>query len=653
LKTRSYSPNKLSAAGILITLGIIYGDIGTSPLYVFNAIIGNKLIEKSLILGGMSCVFWTLILITTFKYIYLALKADNQGEGGIFALYSLVKNHPAKWPIIAALIGCSALIADGFITPPISISSAIEGLDIIFPDLPTLPIVVSILILLFVFQQFGTSVIGKVFGPVMVIWFATIGLLGLNQILKNPIILEALNPYYAFHLLVQHPGGFWVLGAVFLCSTGAEALYADLGHCGKKNIRLSWFFVLTCLLLNYFGQSAWAMQHIGESIGSKGVFYSLVPKQFLPLVIFIATTAAIIASQALISGCFTLVNEAFKLRLWINLKVHYPSHSKGQVYIAPVNWFLMFGCLAVLFIFQKSSNMEAVYGLSITINMLMTSFLLLLFFHQRGVRKEFLFVLALLFFSTELSFLFSNVKKFFFGGWFTFIMAFVIFTLMYLFHRARDFRNKRFKKENLLDYKDLFEEVMMDESIQKEATNLVFMSKSGGETGLVDSNVIYSIFHNKPKRADVYWFVNVEILDNPHGEENMYSVKTIVPGKVFYVHLQVGFKVKYTVRNLFAKVVEEMVNNKEVDEISRYTSLRNHNFEADFKFVFVKSMVPSENELGTMNKVALATYSKLHALGYPVYKEFGLDTSNIVEETMPLKYSLKGDLNLVRVDKIE
>jgi KUP system potassium uptake protein len=619
-------------------------------LYVFNAIIGGNVIDRELILGGMSCVFWTLILITTFKYVYLALRADHNGEGGIFALYALVKEHPAKWPIIAALIGCSALIADGFITPPISISSAIEGLDILIPNLPTLPIVVSILIVLFVFQQFGTSVVGKVFGPVMLLWFSTIAILGLNQILKNPQILEALNPYYAFNLLTHYPGGYWILGAVFLCSTGAEALYADLGHCGKKNIRVSWVFVIVCLLLNYFGQSAWALQHEGQTLGSGGVFYSIVPKQFLPVVILIATVAAIIASQALISGCFTLINEAFKLRLWINLKVHYPSHSKGQVYIAPVNWFLLLGCLAVLFIFKESKNMEAAYGLSITINMLMTSLLLLLFFHQQGVNRAKLILLGVLFFTTELGFLFSNVKKFLYGGWFTFIMAFVIFGLMYLFKRARHFRNNHFKKENLNDYANMFEEMISDTSIQKEATNLVFMTKGGGEGGMVDSNIIYSIFQHKPKRADVYWFVSVDILDNPNSEDKLYSVKTIVPGKVFYVHLQVGFKVKYTVRNLFRKVVEEMVNNNEVDESSRFISLRKYDIEADFKFVFVKSMIPSENELHVMNRISMATYARLNAISYPVYKEFGLDTSNVLEEIVPMKYKLKGELDLKRIN---
>jgi len=636
VKSETYSPNNLSLAGLLITLGIIYGDIGTSPLYVFNAIIGNKTITETIVLGGLSCVFWTLVLITTFKYVYLAIMADNQGEGGIFALYALVRSHKAKWPIIAALIGCSALIADGFITPPISISSAIEGLSIIFPDLPTLPIVVSILILLFAFQQFGTSIVGGVFGPVMLVWFSTIALLGCNQVLKNPDVLKAFNPYYAYDLLVNYPKGYWILGAVFLCTTGAEALYADLGHCGKKNIRLSWIFVLFCLLLNYAGQSAWALDHIGQKLNSSGVFYSLVPDSLLPYVIVIATAAAVIASQALISGCFTLVNEASKLRLWINHKVQYPAHSKGQVYIGPVNWFLMIGCLSVLVIFKEAKKMEAAYGLSITINMLMTSPIWILV------------VLGVIFFFTELSFFFSNVLKFFYGGWFTFIMAIVIFTTMYLFHRARDFRNQHFKKEDLVDYAEMFGEIIADSSIPKVATNLVFMAK-GGEDGKIDSNIIYSIFHHKPKRADIYWFVSVDILDNPQSNEKLYSVKTIVPGKVFYVHLQVGFKVKYTVSNLFRKVVQEMEENEEVNEISRFNSLKEHDIHADFKYMFVKSMVPSENELRPLNKLAMSTYARLQRISYPVHEEFGLDTSNVEVETVPMNSKLDPDLQLRRI----
>jgi KUP system potassium uptake protein len=649
-KSTDYSPSKLSAAGLLITLGIIYGDIGTSPLYVFNAVIGNEPISEVLILGGMSLVFWTVLLITTFKYVILALKADHNGEGGIFALYSLVKQHPAKWPIIAALIGCSALVADGFITPPISISSAVEGLGILYPELPTLPIVVSILILLFVFQQFGTSMVGGVFGPVMLVWFVTIGFLGALQLFENPEVLRAINPYYAVQLLSDHPGGYWILGAVFLCTTGAEALYADLGHCGRKNIRVSWTFVSICLLLNYFGQSAWALEHVGTKLSGHGVFYSLVPKGYLPIVIFVATAAAIIASQALISGCFTLVNEAFKQRLWINHRVSYPSHAKGQVYIGAVNWFLMLGCLTVLFIFQRAEKMEAAYGLSITLNMLMTSMLLLLFFKLRGVSTFWLILLGIVFFSTELSFLFSNLKKFLFGGWFTLIMAVLLFSMMYLFHRARLYRDKHFKRVDLLDYRDMFADIIADRSMPKDATNLVYMTKSSGEAGSVDANIIQSIFHYQPKRADVYWFVFVETLDNPQAHDKEYSVRTILPGKVFYVHLKVGFKVRYTAGNLFRKVVDEMEANGEVDERSRFDSLRKHEISADFKYIFVKSMVSSVNELKTLNRVAMVTYAWLHRISYPMHREFGLDTSNVQVEVLPLRNYSREELELKRLD---
>lgn len=395
--------SKLSIAGVFITLGIIFGDIGTSPLYVFKAVIGSRTISDELILGGISCVFWTLLLITTFKYVILALTADNHGEGGIFALYGLVKEHKFKWTVIAAFLGCSALMADGFITPPISILSAVEGLNVIFPKLPTLPIGVTILVLLFSFQRFGTDIVGKTFGPVMFVWFTVIALLGIHQILQHPEIMKAINPFYGIHLLIKYPGGFWILGAVFLCTTGAEALYADLGHCGKLNIRFSWTFVWICLLLNYFGQGAWLLDKKGTTMEDVSIFYAIVPKTILPLIIALATVATIIASQALISGCFTLVNEAIKLRLWINHKVTYPSSHKGQIYISSINWFLFAGCMVVVFAFRKSYNMEAAYGLTIIINMLMTSALLLIVFSSRGTPKVFLLLMGTLFFVSEIT----------------------------------------------------------------------------------------------------------------------------------------------------------------------------------------------------------------------------------------------------------
>src|SRR6267154_705699 len=406
----------LTAAGVLVSLGIIYGDIGTSPLYVFRAIIGSLVISEDLVLGGLSCIFWTLTLITTFKYVYLALNADNKGEGGIFALYALVRRYKAAWVIFPAIIGCATLIADGFITPAISITSAIEGLRINYPHIPTVPIAIGILVLLFFFQQFGTNIVGKTFGPIMMVWVIMIGGLGLLHLSHNLKVLQAVNPIYAWNLLVQYPKGFWLLGDVFLCTTGAEALYSDLGHCGKGNIRVGWGFVKVTLLLNYFGQGAWLLTQEGTLLNGKIPFYAMVPNELLIFSIVVATMAAIIASQALISGTFTLVNEAMKLKLWPSTKVRYPSQLKGQIYVPAINWILMFGTVLVVIIFHNSSAMEGAYGLAITLNMLMTTTLLVFYFNTAKHSRVRTAGIAVIFFTIEMLFLVSNSHKFEQGG---------------------------------------------------------------------------------------------------------------------------------------------------------------------------------------------------------------------------------------------
>jgi len=649
-RTGRHIKDKLRPAGMLIALGIIYGDIGTSPLYVFQAIVGDQPIEKEWILGALSCIFWTLIIITTFKYIYLALKADYFGEGGIFSLYALIRNQPYKWPLIAALIGCATLLADGFITPPISISSAVEGMRLIYPNLPTIPFVLSILFLLFIFQQFGTTIIGKTFGPIMLVWFSAIGILGLIKVLQYPQILMAINPYYGFHLLFHHPGGFWVLGAVFLCTTGAEALYADLGHCGKNNIQVSWIFVLACLLLNYMGQSVWCLQHAGTKLMDNNTFYALISKQYLPYYIVLATAATVIASQALISGCFTLISEAIKQRLWINLKVIYPSESKGQVYIPAMSWVLLVGCICIIILFRKSSNMQAAYGLAITIDMIMTTGLLLLYFKTKNKPVYVLVFWGFLFLSIEITFLLSNLKKFLYGGWFTFFIAVVIFFVLYFLHRARKIRDRYNHMVSLKDYVPMFESVIKDESIPKTATNLVFMSRRANRTSNVDSMVVFSVFQQNPKRADIYWFIHIDTLDYPHEHEKSYSVKTIIPGKVFFVRLEFGFKVKHKVNRLFQKVVEQMVQRGEVDELSRYPSMREHSIKADFKFIFVKPKLSEDNDLRGPDLFALRVYEALTSISYPPYREFGLDDVNIEVEFAPLRIHLSDDLIVNRIE---
>ena len=326
----SGSYHKISFAGVLITVGIVFGDIGTSPLYVFQAITGQGAhLSRDFIVGGLSCVIWTLILLATIKYIYFALNADNNGEGGIFALFALLKERNVRWVVIPALIGCATLLADGFITPAISISSAVEGINNINPDVPVIPIVVGIIIALFTIQQFGTAAIGKAFGPIMVVWFGYLAYLGMINIYKNPAVLAAFNPYEAFNFVTKVPGGFAALGAVFLCTTGAEALYSDLGHCGKGNIRISWAVISAVLVFHYLGQAALCTSEGFTLAKGATVFYSMVPKNQLIFAVIIATAATIIASQALITGVFTLMNEAIKLKLWTNLKVKFPSDHQG------------------------------------------------------------------------------------------------------------------------------------------------------------------------------------------------------------------------------------------------------------------------------------------------------------------------------------
>lgn len=639
---------RLSTAGVLITLGIIYGDIGTSPIYVINAIVSNHAISSDLVYGGLSCVFWTLVLITTVKYVFLALDADNRGEGGIFALYALIRRFKVQWTIIPAIIGCASLIADGFITPPISISSAIEGLKILNPDIPTVPIVLAILVGLFVFQQFGTRVVGGIFGPVMLIWFTMIGGLGFFQILHYPKILQALNPYYAIYMLVHYKGGFWLLGAVFLCTTGAEAMYSDLGHCGKMNIRVSWSYVIVMLLLCYFGQSA-RLLHYYNGVAwpeGKSSFYDMMPGWFLPIGITVATLATIIASQALISGCFTLVNEAMKLRLWPNLKVIYPTTHQGQMYIPGINWFLCAGCIAVILLFRETSNMEAAYGLAITINMLMTTVLITYLFYVQRKPGVVTWAVPVVFLTIEAAFFVSNLIKFEHGGWFTCLIAVALFFAMWIFYQARLMRKKHIEFVEIKDYIGALKELMRDESIPKEANNLVFMSMANDKSH-IDSNIIYSIFRKRPKRADIYWFVHIDITNEPYGAT--YSVDTVVPRRIFFVRLSFGFKVDHKVNLMFNKIVEEMVKSGEVDELSHYPSLRKYNMPADFKFILLNSRVAIDDALTPFDQFIVKGYRFIKSISLSTAEDFGLELTNVEEETVPIRIAPSSKIDLRRV----
>lgn len=631
---------------LLVTLGIIYGDIGTSPLYVMKAIVGKQPINPEVVLGGISCIFWTLTIQTTFKYVMLTLRADNKGEGGIFSLYALIRRTKVKWLIWPAVIGGSALLADGIITPPISISSAIEGLRIYNPEIPTVPIVIAILTALFFIQQFGTKFVGQFFGPMMFIWFSTIAVMGVYNMAAHPYVLKALNPYYAIHLITQYPGGFWLLGAVFLCTTGAEALYSDLGHCGRKNIRITWVFVKTSLLLNYFGQAAWLLEREGSLLKDKNPFFEMMPQWFLIPGIVIATAAAIVASQALISGSFTLINEAIRLNFWPKVRVVYPTDMRGQLYVPSVNWVLLAGCIGITLFFKESSGMEAAYGLAIIITMLSTTTLLSYYLYLRRVSIFFIIFVLVLFLTVELSFLVANLDKFPHGGWLTLLIASALIFQMWGWYAARKIRNRFVEFVKLKDYLNLLRDLSHDFSIPKYATHLVYLT-SANMSDEIEAKVIYSILQKQPKRADMYWFVHVDVMDEPYTMD--YKVIELIKGNIIRIDFRLGFRVEPRINLMFRKVVEDMVKNFEVDITSRYESLGRKNLIGDFRFVVMEKFLSYENELPFYEKIILDFYFFFKQVSLSEERAFGLDTSSVTIEKVPLIVNPIGEINLKRI----
>jgi KUP system potassium uptake protein len=637
--------HKLSLAGLIVTLGIIYGDIGTSPLYVVKAIISDRVISKELIYGSLSCIFWTLTLQTTLKYVVITLRADNNGEGGIFSLYALIRRRK-PYLIFPAIVGGCALLADGIITPPISVASAVEGLRMIEADIPTLPIVLVIITALFFIQRVGTTIVGKAFGPMMLIWFSMLAILGIFSMTHDPKILVALNPYYAYNLLVNYPEGFWLLGAVFLCTTGAEALYSDLGHCGRNNIRVSWIFVKSSLVLNYLGQGAWLLQFEGKKFHDINPFFSIMPSWFLLPGIIIATSAAIIASQALISGSFTLISEALRLNVWPKVTVKYPTETKGQLYVPSANWILWIGCIGVVLYFKESSNMEAAYGLAITIAMLMTTFLLANYLRKIKAPRWFVSIILIVYLSIELSFLIANLRKFSHGGWVTLLISLGFIAVMWVWFKGRKIKNRLTEFVNLREYLPTLQELSHDNSVPKFATHLVYLT-SADHLMDVESKIMYSILQKQPKRADIYWFVHIHVDDKPYTME--YKVDFVVPQDVIKVEFKLGFRVEQKINFYFRKVIEELMHNHEVDVTSRYTSLSKQNITGDFRFVVLQRHLSYENELSAYERIIMDLYFTLDRFALTEVKAFGLDTSSVIVEKVPLVIAPKKEFLLKRV----
>ena len=633
IKSAAICTHQVGFWGLLITLGIVFGDIGTSPLYVMKAILHTgEAINESTILGALSCIIWTLTLQTTFKYVCVALRADNNGEGGILALYALLRKHKRRWIYILAIIGASTLLADGIITPAITVTTAIEGLETISPHLPVIPITLAIISVIFFVQQFGTESIGKSFGVFMLLWFLLLGVVGAFNITSSPLILKAFNPYYAIILLAKSPEWFLILGAVFLCTTGAEALYSDLGHCGRKNITISWAFVKTMLILNYLGQGAWILNHVDQAL-SVNPFYSIMPQSMLIFAVIMATGAAIVASQALISGTFSVLSEAMNLHFWPRMRIKHPTHVKGQLFIPMINLAMYIGVVLIILLFRDSSHMEAAYGLAITITMLMTTLLLGFYLRTKGVARLFTLTFMGAYCSIEGVFLAANLSKFLAGGWCTMLIGGILFLMMYVWVRAMKIRRQYISSKPLDEYYKIISDIKTDESIPKYASNLVYVNHADKE-GTVDDKLLYSIINKQPKRADHYWLINMEFVDTPDTLE--YSCETLVPDTLYSVTMHIGFRIEPRVSLYLRQVVEDLVADGKVDLRSTYPSLRKNGISGDFRFIIIHRVYYPESSCNRQQNLLMSIYALISKIGIDEPKALGLDTSMVAVERVPL-----------------
>ena len=641
--------NKVSFWGLLITLGIVFGDIGTSPLYVMKAVLHTgETIDQRTILGALSCIIWTLTLQTTIKYVCVALRADNNGEGGILALYALLRRLKSKWIYILAIIGASTLLADGIITPAITVTTAIEGLESISPHLPVIPITLAIITIIFFVQRFGTESIGKSFGVFMLLWFLLLGIVGIISITSYSLILKAFNPYYAALLLAKSPQWFLILGAVFLCTTGAEALYSDLGHCGRKNITISWAFVKTMLILNYLGQGAWVLSHV-QTASTVNPFFSIMPQSMLFFAIIMATGAAIVASQALISGTFSILSEAMNLHFWPRMRIKHPTQVKGQLYIPVINLTMYIGVVLIILLFRDSSHMEAAYGLAITITMLMTTLLLGSYLHTKGVSRLIMILFIGAYCTIEGIFLAANLSKFLAGGWCTMLIGGILFLMMYVWIRAIKIRNHYISSKPLDDYYQIISDIKADMSIPKYASNLVYINHASKE-GTVDDKLVYSIINKQPKRADHYWLINMDFVDTPDTLE--YDCKVLIPNTLYNITMHIGFRIEPRVSLYLRQVVEDLVANKKVDLTSNYPSLRKNGISGDFRFIIIHRVYYPENSVNRQQNLLMNFYALISKIGIDEPKALGLDTSMVMVERVPLIIDHRMD-NIRRIVTVE
>ena len=630
----SQTMNKVGFAGLLVTLGIVFGDIGTSPLYVMKAIVNTgETLDTNYVLGALSCIIWTLTIQTTIKYVLVALNADNNGEGGILALYALLRKHRRKWIYIIAIIGAGTLLADGIITPAITVTTAIEGLRGIDPELPVIPITLGIITVIFFVQRFGTEHIGRPFGVFMLLWFLLLGIVGTIGLVACPQVLKAFNPYYAICLLIESPHWFLILGAVFLCTTGAEALYSDLGHCGKRNITISWIFVKSMLILNYLGQGAWVLSNPDMAVGNENPFYAIMPQGILLFSIVMATGAAIVASQALISGSFSILSEAMNLRFWPRMRIKHPTNVKGQLFIPMVNLAMYIGVVFTVLLFRDSSHMEAAYGLAITITMLMTTQLLGFYLRMRGVSRALTVLFVGGYCVIEGIFLAANLSKFVAGGWFTLLIGGLICFIMFVWVGAQKIRRRYMSTRRLSDYYGIISDIKADESIPKYASNLVYVNHAHKD-GCVDDKLLYSIINKQPKRADHYWLINLEFVDTP--DTLAYTCSTLIKDTLFSVNMRIGFRIEPRVSLYLRQVVEDLVADGELELTSSYPSLRKNKIPGDFCFIIIHRIYYPEDSRDRKQNLLMSLYALIRRIGIGEPNALGLDTSVVVVERVPL-----------------
>ena len=640
---------KAGMAGLLMTLGIVFGDIGTSPLYVMKAIVSTgETLDTDYILGALSCIIWTLTLQTTVKYVLIALRADNNGEGGILALYALLRRHRHRWIYVIAVIGASTLLADGVITPAITVTTAIEGLEGISPDLPVMPVVFAIITVIFFVQRFGTEHIGRTFGTFMLLWFLLLGVAGAAALTACPQVLKAFNPYYAVRLLVESPSWFFILGAVFLCTTGAEALYSDLGHCGRRNITISWLFVKAMLILNYLGQGAWILANAGQITAGVNPFYAIVPQDMLLFAIVMATGAAIVASQALISGSFSILSEAMNLHFWPRMRIKHPTNVKGQLFIPAVNLTMYVGVVLTVLLFRDSSRMEAAYGLAITVTMLMTTLLLGFYLRMSGTARAAALAFVGAYCVIEGIFLAANLSKFMAGGWFTLLIGGLLCFIMLVWVAALKIRRRHLSSKRTSDYYGIISDIKADDTIPKYASNLVYVNHSHGE-GSVDDKLVYSIINKQPKRADHYWLLNLEFADTPDTLE--YTFTPLVKDTLFSVTMRIGFRIEPRVSLYLRQIVEDLVADGKLDLTSTYPSLRKNGIPGDFRFVIIHRIYYPEDSHNRRQNLLMSLYAIIRKIGIDEPNALGLDTSVVVVERVPLIISGRAK-HLRRIEKV-